>query len=201
MIETKSYSKTKIITCQQSKHGELVCGDSYYTIETDEYFFTGVADGLGSGAEAKKASEQAVHTFREHHHQSLKHIVFHCNQNLQTTRGAVIGALKLDFKSGLITFAGVGNIQCLLLYPDQTFKGAISVPGYLSGRRYRMREMSFPFFRQSMFLMYSDGISIEREAIKRYAEEQDPEKMVQRILPPVETEYKDDLTLISGKYF
>src|SRR4028119_131850 len=92
------------------KTGEEISGDSWASAQIDNRSLLLVADGLGHGPQAAKASLEAVRVFRENVHRSPKEIVEAAHAALRSTGGAALAIAAIDFEQQSVRFAGVGNI-------------------------------------------------------------------------------------------
>lgn len=189
--------KAQVAVYQRSKHGQGICGDAYVIEETESYLFLGIADGLGSGPEAKKAADRAVSCFKQQHHLPVHLILQECNRNLALTRGAVAGILKLDYHHSSIAFAGVGNIQCFFYTPNSKMFRTVSKPGFLNGRPVQAQAQTMPYVKGTTFSIFSDGVNLNRDFLEQ-RRNQDPKQII-RELYAQENEHPDDLTLITGR--
>jgi negative regulator of sigma-B (phosphoserine phosphatase) len=197
VIETKQYNKTSLSIVQQCKEGQSVCGDDYFTEETEDYLIIAIADGLGSGPKANDAASLATLCFHDHHHLGVSELILLCNQRLHQTRGAVVGVMKLDFRTSTMSYAGIGNIQFLLYSDHHKTVRPISKPGYLSGRPIQVFQQQFPYLKGTPFIMFSDGLDVRtlKESIKVT---DDPNELVHQITEQL-VGAQDDLTFIVGK--
>lgn len=198
MIERKKYNKTLLSIVQQCKKGQAVCGDAYFTEETEDYLIMVIADGLGSGTEAKAAADRATQCFQEHHHLDVKELILLCNRHLHHTRGAVVGVMKLDFRSSTISYAGIGNIQFVLCPEHQKAIRPILKPGYLNGRPIQVIHQQFPYLKGTPFIMYSDGWDMQRTVKQNLNIHGDPGTLIHQVAEEL-VGINDDLTFIVGR--
>jgi negative regulator of sigma-B (phosphoserine phosphatase) len=198
VILQRKYPHSKLSIYQKSKQGQEVCGDGYFTHETDQYLLVAIADGLGSGQEAHHAASKAVECLTRYHYESVQDIVKQCNQALQQTRGVVLGVMKLEIYSGTVTFVGIGNIQLMFFPEDQKTIRAISRPGYVNGRPLQYRVERFTYPRNAPFLMHSDGLYMTESIQNAIRSMTDPEKGVAQIINKAPV-LSDDITLIVGR--
>jgi serine/threonine protein phosphatase PrpC len=95
--------------------GETESGDLHVVQPAGTGVLVGVADGLGHGAEAAAAARAAVTTVQEHADEALLPLLQRCHRALVGSRGVVM-SLAFFQGDGSMTWAGVGNIECVLLY-------------------------------------------------------------------------------------
>lgn len=190
-------AKAQVAVYQRAKRGQGVCGDAYVIEETENYLFLGIADGLGSGIEAKNAADQAVRCFQHLHHLPVHLILQECNRSLAFSRGAVAGVLKLDYLNTTITYAGIGNIQCYFYTPALKMFRTVSKPGFLNGRPLQIFPQTMPYLKGTAFALFSDGVHMDRTYLDQ-RKNQDPKVIIKELFTH-ENEHADDLTLITGR--
>jgi serine/threonine protein phosphatase PrpC len=143
--------------CRAKQH-QRVSGDIYLVEEYGgENLLAAVIDGLGGGEEAAKAARGAEQMLRQQPEWPLKELIQRSHVVLQSTRGAVIGVLRLEAQAQRVSFIGVGNIG-VHVYSRQSIK-PISKNGILGFRLPSLLEMSYIYDPGDLFVLYSDGIS------------------------------------------
>lgn len=183
---------------QQAKAGNDHCGDSYFAHESRNYFVISIADGLGSGLEAKQASQLATSLMEQCHHLPVTDVVSEINRELNGTRGVVFAVAKFFPEENRAEFSGVGNIM-FTLYPVTGKRiRTLSLPGYLDGRNVRVRKEDFPYTPGDSFVMYSDGISPRAEWADVFREVGEPLEGLDRIKQMWKLQ-NDDITVIVGR--
>lgn len=142
------------------KPGEDVCGDAWgVELGASGATFL-VADGLGHGPDARRASAGAVEVLREFPHQSAVRILDAAHQRLRPTRGAAVAVLRHDAASGEIDFAGVGNISGTLLHGDQRHS-MVSHNGIVGHNARRAENFRYPWARGGLLVIHSDGLETQ----------------------------------------
>ncbi|WP_257351841.1 PP2C family serine/threonine-protein phosphatase [Pseudalkalibacillus decolorationis] len=198
MIEGNVDQQVNISAFQRSKKEGQCNGDSYMVKETDEYFICLVADGLGSGEAARDASSKAVEIVEKHHSLDVKSLMSMCNEALYQTRGAVITLFKCYFKEQKLEYCGVGNIRFVISAPNGKIVNPLSKSGFLSGRPSNFAVKQLDYQKDSMFIVYSDGIVLTSSDKQNILRARNPQiatqYLKQRGLPNI-----DDLTCIIGK--
>lgn len=197
-IRTYHYNYSKVAVYQQSKSGCDDCGDQYFIHENDRYLILAIADGLGSGSEACKASETAVGVMEDCHALSSWELIHECNEALHRTRGVVLGIAKLDYTTWRFDFCGVGNIQFVMFPYQQKMIRCISTPGFLAGRKIRVKNKIFSCREGETFAMFSDGIAMDSSWEKQLRSMQKPEEHLETIIKGTQLK-DDDITLILGR--
>jgi len=92
--------------------GETVSGDVCWIDETPGVVRMAVSDGLGHGPEAEAASIQAVAALAASKSDDVATVLRECHAQIGETRGVALSMARLDGQS--LTWAGVGNVACLL---------------------------------------------------------------------------------------
>lgn len=72
-------------------------------------------DGLGHGEEAAVAARIAVSTIESHWDESVISLLQRCHEALSWTRGAVISLASYNDDDRTLTWAGVGNVEGLVV--------------------------------------------------------------------------------------
>ncbi|MFD2760141.1 SpoIIE family protein phosphatase [Lentibacillus juripiscarius] len=151
-------NKVQAAVYQQPKSGQYQCGDSYFYTETENEFICVLADGLGSGEQAKESSEIVINIIRDNIHTTVEQLIEQCNRQLSGKRGAVIGILKIDFSARRYTFSSIGNIGVLAISENGRKKRNIPNPGYLAGYHRPFKIVSDKLDPVMNFILFSDGV-------------------------------------------
>lgn len=198
MIYSYNFTNIQVSAYQQAKDNNEYNGDSYITIETDEYFVCAIADGLGSGELAKDSADAAIYSIKKTHDQSVERMLDEANQALYGKRGVVMAVFKINYKTMELSFSGVGNIYLVLYFENGDMIRPVAYSGYLSGKpqKYRVERLSVekPIF----FLMYSDGFKVNLKNKDIFKRMKSPESAVHYIKDCL-VENKDDVTYLIGK--
>jgi phosphoserine phosphatase RsbX len=99
-------------------HGETVSGDLHLVQPFQNGVLVAAVDGVGHGAEAAAAAKVAIATLRAHAHESVLPLLMRCHCDLRETRGVVLTLASFKPLDGTITWAGVGNVEGVLLRAD-----------------------------------------------------------------------------------
>lgn len=202
MIEHYPFDKFEVSAVQRAKQNKSCCGDSFFVHETEDYLICVLADGLGSGPDAHKASMTAVEVVKEHHEMPLDQLMEVVNHALFHLRGAVVTIFRVDYRNMLVSFCGVGNIK-LTIYRDQGKSiTPLSKPGFLSGRPISFNVQEFEYPDNGIFIIHSDGINLvskqimEIKRISSVDEVNDTDRYLREL---VKYNENDDMTLLVGK--
>ncbi|HEY9744481.1 MAG TPA: ATP-binding SpoIIE family protein phosphatase [Coleofasciculaceae cyanobacterium] len=147
--------------------GEEVSGDTWASDRTDNHSLLLVADGLGHGPQAAKASLEAVRVFRENVRCSPQEILEAAHAALRSTRGAAVAIAAIDFESQTVLFAGIGNISGTILSPDGSCN-MVSYNGTVGHEVRKIKEFTYPWSQGSLLIMHSDGLATQWR-LDRYA--------------------------------
>jgi anti-sigma regulatory factor (Ser/Thr protein kinase) len=140
------------------KPGEEVCGDSWGVDRKEGRFFVVVADGLGHGPDAARASRAAVVSFLEQGPHPVVELLRGMDPELRSTRGAAVSIALLD--GGQLHYAGVGNVSGAVVTPGN-IQRMVSMNGTLGHQTHRMQQFSYPWSPESSLVMCSDGLSTQ----------------------------------------
>lgn len=188
--------KLELIAFQTTKEGKSICGDSYYFYVTEEYLICAIADGLGSGEHAHKASNAVVRIIENNHHEDVETLMELSNKILFGKRGAAVLIFKVFFKSNQLVCSCVGNIRFFLYSPAGKLTYPLPVTGYLSGKPQKFRTQRFTYDEKSKFLIFSDGFQIQ--GAKALLQQHKPVKSVAEIIYSTFKNNSDDATCIIG---
>lgn len=198
MIEHQDLKEVDISIYQIPKKGNWCSGDAFYTVRTDNYILCAVSDGLGSGEQAMDASEAAMSVIKKEHHLDTDTLMEHCNQVLWGTRGVVITILKFDFQSGIIEYTNVGNISCTFYKPSGDMYRPVPTRGYLSGKKNKFKTQRIAYEKDTIFIVYSDGLIFNPVYHAIFSKEETPRRMIAQVVDLLK-DSNDDTTILVGK--
>jgi anti-sigma regulatory factor (Ser/Thr protein kinase) len=140
------------------KNGESVSGDDW-GMELDAHRATLlIADGLGHGPDAARAARAARQTLARLPLDSPEALIQACHEALAPTRGAAVAVVRLDPGAGTGTVAGVGNIAGRV-HVGAAHRNLVSHNGTVGHNVRRIQEFSFPFPRDALLVLHSDGLN------------------------------------------
>lgn len=125
-----------------------------------------VADGLGHGAAASDAAQEALVAFRSNVQRHPEEIIAAAHGRLQKTRGAAVAVAEIDFERQVVRYSGIGNIASAIVGTGKT-RNMISHNGIVGHQVSKIQEFSFPWERDAILIMYSDGIN-SRCSLEQY---------------------------------
>ncbi len=137
--------------------GEVVCGDGFLALPGKSRSLYMVVDGLGHGAHAAEAAEEAVLTVHANAGERPAEIISRTHDALRKTRGAAMTVAVADHERQILICSGVGNISSAIV--GSAARNMISQNGTLGAVLPRIQEYTFPIDSRSMLLMCSDGVS------------------------------------------
>ncbi|WP_096186814.1 SpoIIE family protein phosphatase [Evansella halocellulosilytica] len=199
MIEHQTLNGVEVSTYHVPKKGNWCSGDSYLVTHKENYVLLAIADGLGSGEEALKASEAAINTIKENHDLDMDYLMEKCNEVLWQKRGAVLTVLKIDLINQELIYSNVGNIGCIFYTPSGKLNRPIPTRGYMSGKKQRFRIQKLNYEKGMGFIIYSDGFIFETSYHSMISKMNSPKQMLERLVDQME-DTNDDTTILVGKF-
>jgi len=140
------------------KKGQLVSGDKWSMNFQNSEVYCLLVDGLGHGIEASDASRLAVKRFKSNFDLPPAPMLKLLHASLRGSRGAVGAVAKLDLKTKILTFCGLGNIDAIVQTGAER-KHLVSLNGTLGYEARKFNEYSVPWTKDSTLVMHSDGFS------------------------------------------
>jgi anti-sigma regulatory factor (Ser/Thr protein kinase) len=180
------------------KAGESVNGDDWTAQPTARGARILVVDGLGHGPMASDASHAAVEAFRAAPGEAPAAAVETCHLALRSTRGAALAVAEVDVETGVVRFAGVGNVAGSI-WNGSVSHHAVSHNGTAGQGTIRTREFSYPWPRGAMLVLASDGLAT-RWTLESYPglTARDP-ALVAAILYRDHSRQRDDVTVVVAR--
>ena len=178
--------------------GEEYCGDGWSYSLSRNLVRICVVDGLGHGLAASRAASVALSTFAENPLISTEERMQCMHSALRTTRGAAVALIDIDLERQIISFMGVGNIAGQVI-DGETRRHFVSQPGTVGLEIFRTQEFQYPWTRQSVILLHSDGITSRfrtdeyRGLISRHP------SVISGVLYRDFQRGRDDVTVIAGR--
>ncbi|HYX53679.1 MAG TPA: SpoIIE family protein phosphatase [Candidatus Limnocylindrales bacterium] len=137
--------------------GEKACGDNISWFGGRDCMMFLVVDGLGHGIAAMEAAEEAVRIFQAYQKSVPGDILARIHDALKKTRGAAAAVAEIRPLSGLLTFAGIGNISASVL-SHTLGRNLVSHNGTLGHVMGRIQEFKIEWPRDAVLIMHSDGV-------------------------------------------
>lgn len=154
MAELKTEPDLSVICT--AMHGETLSGDGWGVSEDGHSFC--LADGLGHGMLAADAAKVAIEIFRKHPGVSPEAALERMHAAMRATRGAAAAIARINPETRTLDFAGIGNISCVLMRRGKG-QNLVSHNGTLGHQLRRVQQFSYPYDRDDLLLMHSDGLT------------------------------------------
>ena len=138
--------------------GEVECGDAWAGLHLTGGARFLVADGLGHGADAAKASHRAIELFEERPADTPGAAIERLHAGLRPTRGAAAAVVEIDLERERVCFAGVGNVAGAVVTAGAA-RSMVSHNGTLGHDARKIAEFTYPFGRDALLVLHSDGLS------------------------------------------
>jgi len=138
--------------------GEEVAGDAWAYSEDEGGVGLIVADGLGHGLMAARASAEAVSAFRRSTEFAPVPVLTRVHGALRGTRGAAVAVAHFERAATTLRYSGIGNISGVIVKPG---KSAVMVShnGTAGFHAPRLQEFSYDLPAESLIVMHSDGLT------------------------------------------
>ncbi|MGX1620527.1 SpoIIE family protein phosphatase [Streptomyces sp. NPDC055506] len=138
--------------------GAECSGDAWAWVRVGERMTLMLADGLGHGPEAARASSAAVGALHRWSHLSPADALRRLHDALKSTRGAAVAVAQLDLRAGRLRFAGIGNVGARLR-TDGTWRHLLSRPGIVGVHRPgTLREEEADWADDPLLILHTDGL-------------------------------------------
>lgn len=183
----------------KARHGETVSGDTWMYASSDRQMVCAIADGLGHGPLAAKASTCAIESLRTHRASPLTEQISRTHGVLRSTRGVALGIAEIHRDQQIVKFAGIGNIMAVII-ENGTTRHMVSHNGILGHQMSRVTEFQYPWSESAILIMCSDGISTHWD-LKSYDGllNRDP-SLIAAVLYRDFTRGRDDTTVMVYKH-
>lgn len=180
------------------KDGEDVNGDNYEIKLLSTEAIVLLVDGLGHGIYAREANLEAIKIFDSYFSDKPAFLMERINKALFHTRGCAGIIALINTIDNTINFVGIGNISAFIV-EDSIRKTMVSQNGIIGEFLLKIKENTYNFNDNSLFVFHSDGISANWN-LKDYpgVEYKDP-TIIAGILYRDFSRGNDDLTVVVGK--
>lgn len=173
--------------------GETVNGDGWAVAIDGAEVSLMVADGLGHGPEAAKASSAASTLFLQRPFADMPALLGELHTGLQTTRGAAVCCLRVD--AGQVRCAGAGNVSVRVV--SGVFdRSMVTQHGTVGVQVRRAQEATLALPPHALVIVHSDGIETRWDPNRiRPLLGRDP-ALVAALLLRDHTRHRDDATVV-----
>ncbi|MCX4703510.1 SpoIIE family protein phosphatase [Streptomyces sp. NBC_01352] len=138
--------------------GAEYSGDAWAWVRSGDRLTLMLADGLGHGPQAARASTAAVQALHRAAHLPPAEALVHLDTALRGTRGAAVAVAQVETGAGLLRFAGVGNIGARLREGER-WRSLLSRPGIVGVHRHAtLREDRLTWAADRLLILHSDGL-------------------------------------------
>lgn len=138
--------------------GEYVCGDAWVIASDPTNLTVMVADGLGHGPDAARASVEAAELIAAYPNLSPNTALWEAHIALRETRGAALAVATINTIEEQVRFAGVGNISALAIHRGERYQ-LTSHNGIVGNNIRKVQEFTIPWRMDSLLVLHSDGLS------------------------------------------
>jgi len=144
--------------------GQAQSGDLHLVKPVATGVLVAVVDGLGHGTEAATAARTAVNTLDEHASESVLALLERCHVALKGSRGVVMSLAFANRHQNALTWAGVGNVDCMLFHVNAappakpTRVGLVTRGGIVGSELPEVRAQVVPLARGDVLILATDGI-------------------------------------------
>lgn len=133
-------------------------GDAWACVRTADRVTLLLADGLGHGPPAARASSAAVEELRRAPHLPPADLLRRLNSALRDTRGAAVSVAQLDVPARKLSFAGVGNVGARMRRGD-SWHGLVSRPGIVGAHLpAHLPQHQATWTDDCLLILHSDGL-------------------------------------------
>ncbi|CAM5287191.1 ATP-binding SpoIIE family protein phosphatase [Streptomyces aurantiogriseus] len=133
-------------------------GDAWTWVCADDRLTLLLADGLGHGPQAARASTAAVEELHRSARLAPAEMLRRLDGALRGTRGAAVALAQLDVRAGRLRFAGIGNVGARL-WEGGSWRHLLSRPGIVGVHRpATLPATEVPWGADRLLVLYSDGL-------------------------------------------
>ena len=158
--------KTGRIECAVAERtcpGEALSGDGWQADEIGDVMRVTVVDGLGHGPAAAQAAARALELVHSCPGEPLLEVLVRCHAGLLETRGVALAVADLDPVARTVTWAGVGNVTCLLARERATrpvlAHAMLPARGVLGRRLPPLTPRTVPVLAGDVVILATDGVA------------------------------------------
>ncbi|MDX3517646.1 ATP-binding SpoIIE family protein phosphatase [Streptomyces scabiei] len=138
--------------------GAEFSGDAWAWVREGDLTTVMLADGLGHGVAAARASSAAVEQLYRAPRLAPAQLLRRLEGALRDTRGAAVAVAQLDSAAGSLRFSGIGNIGARLRTGAQ-WQPLLSRPGIVGAHRAaHLPEHTAPWGKDCLLVLHSDGL-------------------------------------------
>jgi len=139
-----------------------VSGDLHLVQEFTGGVLVAVVDGLGHGHEAVLAATRAIETLTTYAHEPVVPLLQRCHEHLHGTRGVVMSLASFRHGAEVMTWAGVGDVEGVLLRigpQDKLMRQSLSLRGGVLGYQLpTLHERTLSVINGDLLILATDGM-------------------------------------------
>ncbi len=186
------------IVCRPVK-GEIECGDGWALGRFPNRYTFMLADGLGHGTSAYAAASQAMKIFGKAAEKGPAEVLEVAHAALRPTRGAAVAVADVNHETGVVRYAGVGNVAGAIL-TNGTSRSLVSHNGIVGAEMRKVQEFTYPWNPESMLVMNSDGIGTQWHLDKHAGLMNKSAQMIASVLYRDFQRTRDDSTVMVARH-
>ena len=142
--------------------GQGESGDQHLVCCNQSGILIAAIDGIGHGEEAANAAKEAVSILKTGANEPVISLLQRCHERLRATRGVVLSLATIEPEHGLMTWAGVGNVQGALMRAGAQ-KGSVQEVlllrgGVVGSQLPALQAAVLPVARGDTLIFVTDGI-------------------------------------------
>lgn len=175
--------------------GESVSGDAWSALIDGACVKLIVADGLGHGPHAAKASEAATEVFRRNPEADLCGTLQDAHIALQTTRGAAVCLMGVDFDASVLDYTGAGNV-CGRVVSGVSDRSIMTQYGTVGLQMRKPDKTSVEWPDHGLAVVHSDGIDTRWNLSRIMPLLRRDASLIAATLLRDHTRHRDDVTIV-----
>jgi anti-sigma regulatory factor (Ser/Thr protein kinase)/serine/threonine protein phosphatase PrpC len=178
--------------------GQEISGDGWGVEDLRDKYLCTVVDGLGHGPDAAIAAQAALAITKEYRDKTPAEMIERAHGSLRSTRGAAMAVAAVDLAANIVCYCAVGNISTTIVHKEQ-IRHLVSLNGIVGQEARKITEFTYPWSRESLLVMHSDGLSA-RWDLKTYPAlvQRDP-SLIAAVLYRDFSRGRDDATVLVAR--
>lgn len=145
--------------------GETVTGDHHLVHWRTRGVLVAVLDALGHGPDAAASAQRAVAVLSASADAPIPELIHRCHIALTGRRGVVASLAVIDATAGQLTWAGVGNVEGVLIRAgstaERTRSGLVTRGGIIGSDLPEVRPQQLPIEPGDVLILATDGVRRE----------------------------------------
>jgi serine phosphatase RsbU (regulator of sigma subunit) len=145
--------------------GQVASGDLHLVRRFSDGGLIAAVDALGHGPEAARAAQRAVEVLGASPRDPIAELIRRCHHALTGQRGVVLSLASFEVSTGMMTWAGVGNVEGVLIRGGATRRasrsGLVVIGGIVGGDLPEIRPQQLPVEPGDLVVFATDGVRRE----------------------------------------